>query len=211
MKKNIGKTVILFIVFTLFFVAAFVHPVADVEIKSPDNHYLCDIKENNTIIRVLIEKDGKIAYEDTSLYELEMEQRSYPVNEYQIKDLVAMGLSERQASGLSVGEYLDYYYSQPITGDYVWLLMSVYGFTTEEIADFTNMDAENYIYSMNSSLYYSEDDRKSPYTQEVLDKVNALGISLTQFKTLMNMSFSIEEICNFTPNEALSYLGYYGG
>jgi hypothetical protein len=66
------------------------------------------------------------------------------------------------------------------------------------------MDAENYLYHINGEVC---SQTEKAFTDEQIDKVNALDLTLREFKMLMNMSFSIEEITEMTKADALVYLG----
>ncbi len=176
---------------------------ADIMIKSPDNHYLNDAK--NVSVYVLTEdENGKICCELCNLYEREMERRTQPLGEYHIEKLIEMGVGKEKASGMTVGEYEDYIYNLPMDDDYK-AIIEYYGVSPEEYSDWTNMDAENYLYHINGELKDETDEK--PFTDEQIEKVNALGLTLREFKSLMNMSFSIEDIVEMTQEDVNDILG----
>lgn len=175
---------------------------ADIIITSPDNHYLNDAKSVDVCV-LSEDENGKITYDLCNLYERETKRRSEPLSEYFIDNLVEMGVGKERASSLTVGEYEDYIYNLPMKEEYIPLLKH-YGVSQSEYAEWTNMDAENYLYHKNGEV---RNQTEKAFTDEQIEKVNALGITLDEFKTLMNMSFSVDEITEMTKEDAKTYLG----
>ena len=175
---------------------------ADINIISPDNHYLNDAKNVDVYI-FNKDENGKITYEPHNLYEQEMARRAEPLSECFIEKLKQLGVGQARASKMTVGEYEDYIYNLPMDDDYITLL-NYYGVSSDEYAKWTNMDAENYLYHINGGL---NNHSEKIFTDEQIEKVNMLGITLNELETLMNMSFSAEEISKMTGEEVGFYLG----
>ena len=171
----------------------------ELRIDTPDNHYLNDTKTMASY--QLIEVDGKIVEAPYDLYEKEMLRRAAPAGEWMVEELTKRGVSRKKAEKLTVGQYEDYIYNLPMDEDYI-KLMEHYGVKKEEYSEWTNMDAENFLYNQNKKALYREGRQ---YTDEQLEQLNATGITLSQYKTLMNMSFDFEEIIKMTSQEIEAY------
>ena len=176
---------------------------ADIVINPPDNHYLNDAKNVNVYV-LTEDENGKICYELCNLYEREMERRAQPLGEYHIEKLIEMGIGKEKANSMTVGEYEDYIYNLPMDDDRKAIVERC-GVSPEEYADWTNMDAENYFYHLNGEMKDKTDEKA--FTDEQIEKVNALGLTLREFKSLMNMSFSIEDIVEMTQEDVNDILG----
>lgn len=52
---------------------------------------------------------------------------------------------------------------------------------------------------------YEHAGKERLYTDEQIEQLNATGITLSQYKTLMNMSFDFEDIIKMTSQEIEAY------
>ncbi|MBR5769164.1 MAG: hypothetical protein IKX98_03540 [Clostridia bacterium] len=199
-----GKLITVFaLVLSLTLVVVISATSADIVIKSPDNHYLNDAKNVNVYV-LTEDENGRIRCELCNLYERETERRAQPLGEYFIEKLTEMGVGKEKANSMTVGEYEDYIYNLPIDDEHKAAAERC-GVSPEEYADWTNMDAENYFYHLNGEL--KDETGEKPFTDEQIEKVNALGLTLREFKSLMNMSFSIEDIVGMTQEDVNDILG----
>jgi len=197
--KNFVKITLIVLVVAVPLVILALPSSGELRIDTPDNHYLNDAKTMTSY--QLIEVDGKIVEAPYDLYEKEMLRRAAPAGEWMVEELTKRGVSRKKAEKLTVGQYEDYIYNLPMDEDYI-KLMEHYGVKKEEYSEWTNMDAENFLYNKNKKALYREGRQ---YTDEQLEQLNATGITLSQYKTLMNMSFDFEEIVKMTSQEIEAY------
>ena len=179
-------------------------PSPDEILTAPiDDHYLRDIKD---IYRwEVFDKGGKIVEEYVNSYEFATRNYSAPISDEVVTQLVKRGLSEEKAKSMTEGEYQTHIGNLPMDGWYVSILEK-YGLTEEDYKDWKNIDAKNFRHSKEFKKFtyeYSGKDRL--YTDEQLEQLNATGITLSQYKTLMNMSFDFEEIIKMTSQEIEAY------
>ena len=123
-----------------------------------------------------------------NIYDPETERRSQPLDETLIEKLVEMGVDKETASKMTVGEYEDYMSSiqtQPEQSDSI-------GSSSGGSSEQTNQGAEDNAGHTGEKLY----------TAAQLEKINALGLTLDDVKTLNDMGFTVEDIVGMTKEKA---------
>lgn len=196
--KNIIKITLLALLVAIPIAILAIPSSADLNIPEVDNHFLKDAKTAEYY--ELAEENGQIVYRRANLYEKEVARRSQPLNEYFVDQLVKDGMALSHARKFTVGNYEDYILSLPMDEDYI-PLMKHHGVPKEQYSNWTNMDAENFLYEKNKHLYKCG----RVYTDEQIAMVNQKGITYNEFKTLNNLGYEIEEVVELTSQE-LDYI-----
>ena len=175
-----------------------IYSIAGASEKEPVNKFLEEAKTKN--IQVL-EKDetGKFVVKTVNLYEKELQRRSQPANPQKAQLLSSKGIAKaKNKEAYTVGDAENYALSQPVSEYVKQHIKSSYGKTEQELAGWTALDAENYLYEQIKDIIQAEEPN---YTSEVLEHINSLDITEDQLHTLRNLGYTTEEIAQLTQEQ----------
>ncbi|MBR5769375.1 MAG: hypothetical protein IKX98_04635, partial [Clostridia bacterium] len=125
------------------------------------------------------------------IYDPETERRLQPLDESLIEKLVEMGVDKETASKMTVGEYEDYMSSLQADNEHS-SQPEDYSSSSDGSSDRTNQGAED------NTAHTGE----KHYTAAQLEKINALGLTLDDVKTLNDKGFTIDDIVGMTKEKA---------
>ncbi|MBO4583546.1 MAG: hypothetical protein J5756_00600 [Clostridia bacterium] len=114
-----------------------------------------------------------------------------PLDESLIEKLVEMGVDKETASKMTVGEYEDYMSSLQADNEHS-SQPEDYSSSSDGSSDRTNQGAED------NTAHTGE----KHYTAAQLEKINALGLTLDDVKTLNDKGFTIDDIVGMTKEKA---------
>ncbi|MBR5943188.1 MAG: hypothetical protein IKZ81_07610, partial [Clostridia bacterium] len=123
-----------------------------------------------------------------NIYDPETERRAQPLDESLIEKLVEMGVDKETASKMTVGEYEDYMSSLQADNEHS-SQPEDYSSSSDGSSDRTNHGAE-------------DNTGEKHYTAAQLEKINALGLTFDDVKTLNDMGFTVEDIVGMTKEKA---------
>ena len=162
------------------------------------------------------DENGKIGIIDFDVEKAENDKRAAPISEYQIQFLSQYGLKEETVANWDNGAFEDFMNTQPITNEVAVFLSKTYDVPMVEILTWTQLEATNFMEEKLSPVLKQEEKEfqeflKSEKMQNILEKFNALNMSMDEVKTLLHKSYTYDEISEMTIPVLKSLLESYNG